>query len=198
MIEAIVNIFYGFYLHCLEFYHAIWRQDAIVFPKTQIAAKIIDRRSTSLGEGAFSTVYRVKDLRSGDQYALKQMIIQSSEYKQIAINEIEAFQRFQHPSLLKLIDHHETVANGHNTIFLLLPYCSRGSLRNWLTAVIDGKIRKPALSKVLADFKQICEGLLVLHNYHPAYVHQDIKPEVSFLLKILIIRCFLALFKPYF
>ena len=187
MIESIINIFYQCYLQCLEFYHTFWKQDAIVFPKTQIAAMIIDRRSTSIGEGAFSTVFRVKDLRSGSEYALKQMIIQSSEYKEIARVEIEAFHRFQHPSLLKLIDHIDTVYNGHTSIFLLLPYCSKGSLRHWLTGVLDGKIRKPALFKVLTDFKQICEGLLVLHTFKPSFVHQDIKPEVGSIYSVVII-----------
>ena len=125
-------------------------------------------------------MYRVKDEGSHKVYALKQMIVQSSEYYDIAKIEIEAFKKFHHKYLLRLIDSLETQHKGHRTIFLLLPYYSRGSLRGFLNEVLDGSTTKPPLLAVLRDFKHICEGLSVLHNYQPSYVHQDIKPEVSF------------------
>jgi hypothetical protein len=40
--------------------------------------------------------------------------------------------------------------------------------------------RRPKLSHILVDFLSICDALLVLHNFSPSYVHQDIKPEVLF------------------
>lgn len=188
IIQMITGFFHFVYSQSVDLYHTICGHEGITFPQSRITVKITGRRSTNLGEGAFSTVYKVKDVRNNRKYALKQMIIQSSEYKHIATVEVEAFRMFHHPHLLKLIDSIETTYHGNNTVFLLLPYCSKGSLRNWLGNVLEGKVKRPGVIRVLSDFKSICEALIVLHNFQPPYVHQDIKPEVG----ISYISCFVV------
>jgi dGTP triphosphohydrolase len=175
VIDCLSRVFQG----CIDFILSLFRKnDAIYFPTSQISVTIPATAASNIGEGAFSTVFKVKDQNASKQYALKQMIIQSSEYSEIARIEVEAFQRFHHKYLLRMLDSMETQHKGHKTIFLLLPYYSKGSLRQYLNQILDCTTPKPSLQIVLKDFKHICEGLLVLHNYQPSYVHQDIKPEV--------------------
>jgi hypothetical protein len=180
ILDSIGSVFAFLYYRCLDFYHFLSRSDRLTFTHSQISVQIVASTSNNIGEGAFSTVYKVKDVYNPSQnYAVKQMIIQSHEYNDIAKIEIEAFRRFHHKYLIKLVDSLETQHNRHKTIFLLLPYYGKGSLRHYLNAVMDKKSSHPSFTYVLTSFRNICEGLNVLHNYQPSYVHQDIKPEVS-------------------
>lgn len=65
-----------------------------------------------LGEGGFSFVYLINDLSSGRQYALKKILISSSssgeggqnEAVKEAMKEVEAYRRFKHPNIIKMLD----------------------------------------------------------------------------------------------
>jgi hypothetical protein len=63
--------------------------------------------------------------------------------------------------------------------WLLFPRAKRGSLRDLLGAVVNGRAPRPPLREVLAKFVCVCEALNVLHSFEPSYVHQDVKPDVS-------------------
>lgn len=58
-----------------------------------------------LGEGGFSFVYLIRDLSSGRLYALKKILVTSGQegVKQ-AMKEIEAYRRFKHPNIIKILD----------------------------------------------------------------------------------------------
>lgn len=56
-----------------------------------------------LGEGGFSFVYLVTDTSSGRVYALKK-ILASGEAVQAAMKEVEAYRRFRHPNIIKILD----------------------------------------------------------------------------------------------
>ncbi|KAJ1406555.1 hypothetical protein B484DRAFT_404104, partial [Ochromonadaceae sp. CCMP2298] len=53
----------------------------------------------------------------------------------------------------------------------------KGSLRDLLGAVVNGRAPRPPLREVLAKFVCVCEALNVLHSFEPSYVHQDVKPD---------------------
>lgn len=61
-----------------------------------------------LGEGGFSFVYLVADVDSGAQYALKKILVAGShgeaEAVREAMREVEAYRRFKHPRIIKLLD----------------------------------------------------------------------------------------------
>lgn len=58
-----------------------------------------------LGEGGFSFVYLIDDEASGRAYALKKILVTSGqEGVQLAMREIEAYRKFKHPNIIKLID----------------------------------------------------------------------------------------------
>lgn len=158
----------------------------LLFPRTllftdcNITVIVNDKQSNNIGEGAFSTVFRVKEERSGRPYAVKRMLLQSNENVTMAENEIKAFQRFQHKYILRMVGCQRSIEKNLNVVYLLLPYCEKGSLRGYLNEVLQGIRPQPSLKQVLSYFKLVCEALNVLHSYQPSYVHQDIKPEVNF------------------
>ena len=138
-------------------------------------------KSGSLGEGAFSTVYRATDLSDRSKsYAVKKMFIQSPEFERALYQEIDSFKRFRHPNILKLIDSQVEVKDGVKVAYLLFPLMNRGSLRDELnrTVLAGGGLGGTArLLQILGDFGSIVAAFNVLHTHSPPYVHQDIKPE---------------------
>mmetsp|Transcript_2908 Transcript_2908/g.3066 ORF Transcript_2908/g.3066 Transcript_2908/m.3066 type:complete len:342 (-) Transcript_2908:10-1035(-) len=134
------------------------------------------RVGKTLGEGAFSFVYIA--YRGNEQYALKKIFNQSSSFDKSVKAELEAFNRFHHPNILKILDSIEEDNFGRGCIvYMLFPLCKKGSLRNLLNKRMSGEMDKPNIKSIISDFRDICNALNVLHTYSPKYVHQDIKPE---------------------
>lgn len=176
MIKFLFSLCQSFY----QFLTSAFNSSTINFPTTHLSVTVhVKKASSNIGEGAFSTVYKVKERRTGYPYALKRMLLQSPEAADIAKNEIQAFRRFKHHNILQLIDFHEVVENSNRKVmYLLLPYCHAGSLRNRLNDILENKANKLSLKQTLVEFQQICEAVNVLHMFHPTtYIHQDIKPE---------------------
>ena len=134
------------------------------------------RVGTQFAEGGFSSVFLCTDLETGEQYALKLMI--ASEPDQIAKihAEIRVHERFDHPHLLRLVDHSETVSNGRHTFRLLFPLYSAGSIG-------DVIVRMRSVGKIFSEdhalhlFAQVLEGVEAMHSVTPPLAHHDIKPE---------------------
>lgn len=58
-----------------------------------------------LGEGGFAFVYLVNDLGSGRTFALKKILVTTGEDGVAeAMREIEAYRRFRHPNIIKILD----------------------------------------------------------------------------------------------
>jgi serine/threonine kinase 16 len=58
-----------------------------------------------LGEGGFSFVYLVSDVSSGRRYALKKILVTSGqEGVKAAMREVEAYRRFKHKNIIKILD----------------------------------------------------------------------------------------------
>lgn len=58
-----------------------------------------------LGEGGFSFVYLIRDLSSDRLYALKKILVTSGqEGVKEAMREVEAYRRFRHPNIIRILD----------------------------------------------------------------------------------------------
>ncbi|WWC61092.1 uncharacterized protein I303_103670 [Kwoniella dejecticola CBS 10117] len=88
----------------LKFY----AQDAVCICKPDATLKINGRSykiEKLLGEGGFSFVYLIRDLSSGRLYALKKILITSGqEGVKEAMREVEAYRRFRHPNIIRILD----------------------------------------------------------------------------------------------
>lgn len=135
--------------------------------------------SNIIGEGAYSTVFKAYDHKQR-VYAIKRMILQSREMEDIASVEVTAYLRFKHPNIICLLDSVKVSEIGSISIYMLFPYLKRGSLRDHLNLVVNGKAKKLPLKVILSQFMQICDAVHLIHTHSPGFVHQDIKPEVRF------------------
>jgi len=137
-----------------------------------------DITHSSIGEGAYSTVFKAYD-RKQKVYAIKKMMLQSREMEDIASVEVNAYLKFKHPNIINLLDSVKVSEKGSTSMYMLFPYLEKGSLRDHLNLVLSGKARKLSLTAILSQFMQICDAVHLMHTYSPGFVHQDIKPEVS-------------------
>ncbi|GAM27617.1 hypothetical protein SAMD00019534_107930 [Acytostelium subglobosum LB1] len=139
--------------------------------------------SRLLAEGGFSFVYLVKDA-SGRRYALKSMLCQTAESEQVANREIQVFNKFNHPNILRLIDH--SVCKSHKVqgakeYNMLMPFYKDGSLQDVLDRqrTVNGKDYTISIyneHQLLTTFRQILDAIAQFHHCDPPLAHRDIKP----------------------
>jgi serine/threonine-protein kinase len=124
-----------------------------------------------LGEGARSTIYRVRDPETDQVYALKHVV--RSDPKDIRFieqmeNEFEISRQFTHPNLRRSYDLKisKSLLLKVNEAFLLME-------------LVDGKpldVRLPSdMMQIVDTFIGAANGLKAMHQM--AYVHCDIKPN---------------------
>ena len=120
----------------------------------------------TLGEGRFGRVYKVRDKKDGNIYALK--VAKDPIYVNQLLNEAQNILLINHLHLVKLQSYFYSKKDGK--IYLLYEYCNGGDLKR---EVERRKMIKP--KEALEILKEIAEGLAYLHRF--GYIHSDIKPE---------------------
>jgi len=134
-----------------------------------------------LGEGGFSTVDLVEDVRTHKVYALKRIVCHSKLDEKQAVQEVEYHHAVKHPYILECVASslHGTpdiINSTRSEVLILLPYHSRGTLQDELQKRI-AKRNHFSEEYILRLFKKICEGVNAMHNAQPAALaHRDIKP----------------------
>ncbi|KAI0661605.1 Pkinase-domain-containing protein [Cubamyces menziesii] len=120
-----------------------------------------------LGEGGFSFVYLAQDEHSGRQFALKKIRCPSgSEDVRQAMREVEAYRRFKHPNIIRILD--SAVVQDPNgdgqIVYLFLPLYKRGNLQDAINA---NAINNTHFSEreMLHYFKGTCEAIRAMHDY---------------------------------
>ncbi|CCM04252.1 uncharacterized protein FIBRA_06419 [Fibroporia radiculosa] len=121
-----------------------------------------------LGEGGFSFVYLAEDEHSGRQFALKKIRCPSGhEDVRQAMREVEAYRRFKHPNIIRILD--SAVVQDPNgdgqVVYLFLPLYKRGNLQDAINA---NSINNNHFSEqeMLRLFKGTCEAVRAMHDYH--------------------------------
>ncbi|KAH9930023.1 Pkinase-domain-containing protein [Fomitopsis serialis] len=120
-----------------------------------------------LGEGGFSFVYLAEDEHSGRQFALKKIRCPSGrEDVRQAMREVEAYRRFKHPNIIRILD--SAVVEDPNgdgqVVYLFLPLYKRGNLQDAINAnSINGTHFSE--QEMLRLFKGTCEAVRAMHDY---------------------------------
>ena len=138
-----------------------------------------------LGSGGMGEVYLMQDARVSRQVAIKVIRSEGALYpdSESAREAARLFQRearaiaaLEHPNILPLYDFGEEVRDGTILTYMVMPFCTEGSLAGWLMQ------RGPMLT--LQDVShlvdQAAEGLQHAHDQH--VIHLDVKPS-NFLLR---------------
>lgn len=120
-----------------------------------------------LGEGGFGNVYLAQDTLLSERYvALKCLKIDENDRESYLIREMDFLATLADPHVVGFFHHFK----NNNTIFLVMEYCSGGSLRQFLQA--KGKV-KP--EKATGWVINLCDTLQQVHDH--GIVHHDLKPE---------------------
>ncbi|MBN2829625.1 MAG: tetratricopeptide repeat protein, partial [Candidatus Cloacimonetes bacterium] len=130
---------------------------------------IIDSRYEvleSLGTGIWATVYKVRDLRTDNIYALKyfQQISATELYEKFTPEDMHHITKIEHPNLVQVID----FGNIGDRIYYICEYFKGNSLKQF-------PFKPNQIDLFYELVVQICYALHALHS-HGIY-HKDLKPE---------------------
>ena len=187
---------------CLDCVCRCWRKGAA--RQRSLNGRVLLVQWEPIGEGAFSSVYVAHCARSGEPFALKEMLCQSAEQLESARAEVSIHRKVgHHPGLLRLIDSDETETGprGAITVSLLMPLFASGTLFDLLHSrpgalsrtSVSGRSKSVASRTVsehisarphgglmteesaLRLFRTLCSSV---HKLHVAGVaHRDLKPH---------------------
>ncbi|KAA1467606.1 Pkinase-domain-containing protein [Dentipellis sp. KUC8613] len=121
-----------------------------------------------LGEGGFSFVYLAQDEGSGRQFALKKIRCPTgSDGVKEAMREVEAYRRFKHPNIIRILDSavvQDPDGEG-KIVYLFLPLYKKGNLQDIINQNAVENTRTPE-KQILRWFKGTCEAVRAMHTYH--------------------------------
>ena len=133
---------------------------------------------TKLGEGAFSTVYRVKRKEDGREYAMKKMRIMNLSEKEVAncLNEVRILASINDPHILSYRD---SFFDELTNTFCIVTECLEGG--DIFKLISKHKQNKKMIDEatIWRVAQQSLKGLKSLHNMQ--VLHRDIKSANIFL-----------------
>ncbi|CAA7266832.1 unnamed protein product [Cyclocybe aegerita] len=130
-----------------------------------------------LGEGGFSFVYLAQDEHSGRQFALKKIRCPTgSQGVKEAMREVEAYRRFKHPNIIRILDSavvQDPEGDGQ-IVYLFLPLYKRGNLQDAINAnVVNG--RHFPEQDMVRLFRGTCLAVRAMHEYRPTTPRSAVK-----------------------
>ncbi|GHO47768.1 serine/threonine protein kinase [Ktedonospora formicarum] len=139
-----------------------------------------------IGSGGMGEVYLAEDLHLSRQVAIKLLRMDLlattdthnlQEMLHLFQHEAQAISRLSHPHILPLYEYNEQDVQGTRISYMVMPFCSQGSLEQWLLRR-HHPLPLP-LSEALPLLRQAADALQYAHDHH--ILHRDIKPQ-NFLL----------------
>ena len=125
-----------------------------------------------LGKGGFSIVYRVKDIQTGMEYAMKNYFSSNPADKKNLLEglerELNVLKNTSHPNLPKIYD----LIKEEDSFFLIMEIVNGENLKSIVER--KGPLSKKEIKHVM---KQVCSALYYLHSLAPPIVYRDLKPS---------------------
>ena len=126
---------------------------------------------STLGNGAFGTVYKVHD-NLNNAYALKKVPCINQDSINTVKREANTMIKARHERIVAILecDFTKDLSTGAISFLLLTEFCSGGDLNSRLDYYSDRAMN-------LKWICQISEALSYLHSLNPPIVHRDLKPD---------------------
>ncbi len=131
-----------------------------------------------VGEGGMGKILEVRDNNVRRRVAMKILHDpEESSNEDIArfVEEAQITGQLDHPSIVPV---YELGVDTHGQVYYTMKYLSDTTLKDILADIRIGnrtRIKEYPLSRLLAIFQRVCEGVMFAHSKH--IVHRDIKPE---------------------
>ncbi|EGR32229.1 protein kinase domain protein [Ichthyophthirius multifiliis] len=152
-----------------------------IFPiKLWFPKKLQSHISKTIGEGAYSSVYKVKRLLDNQEYALKKvkLINLSEKEKENALNEVRILASIHH---VNIIGYKEAFFDEQsNSLCIIMEYANNGDLYQ---KILEHQKKNTQFSEkeIWQIFTQVVKGLNTLHKLK--IFHRDLKSANVFLTK---------------
>jgi serine/threonine protein kinase len=130
--------------------------------------------------GRISEVYLVEDMQTGQQVALKWLWInapppasQQREALSFFDYKVKTIARLEYTNILPVSDYGEESINGVLNPYIVVPYCTEGSLANWLQK--EENYNSLSLQDVASIVHIIANSLQYAHEH--GVLHQNVNPS---------------------
>ena len=144
--------------------------------RIQVGQKLVEIQQ-QLGAGAFGVVYKVKDVETSSEYALKVVVCTNESDILDVENEILTLRKISHQNIISIIesgDYEDAEGSWH--MLILTEYCSGGNLNDRLTRTSSENVSEEVSEELERKWiLQIAEAVQFLHSIN--LVHRDLKPE---------------------
>jgi serine/threonine protein kinase len=130
------------------------------------------RIERALGSGGFGHVYLSVDLRTNQQYAIKEYLVSGASGKAQLEHEARVLSQLHHPNLPAFQDAFDE--RGH--YYIVLGYIEGSDLTD-LIRVVRQRNEVVPLVRILHWIISICDAVTYFHNLNPPFIHRDIKPD---------------------
>jgi serine/threonine protein kinase len=131
-----------------------------------------------IGEGSYSTVYKVKCIQTNILYAMKKIkyMSLSDKQKEYAKEEISILKKIKHPNIIKL---EKSFSDDDGNLYIIMELACEGDLQQKINKMIE-KSEQFSVDRILNYVYQIVLGLQILHDNN--IIHRDIKPSNIFII----------------
>lgn len=125
-----------------------------------------------LGSGGFGHVYLAIDLKTNQQYALKEYFVTGSSGQAQLQHEARVLIQLHHPNLPAFQEAFDE--RGH--YFVVLSYIEGSDLTDRIRTARQRNEIIP-LPQIMSWILSVCDAVQFLHNQQPVVIHRDIKPD---------------------
>ena len=125
-----------------------------------------------LGSGGFGHVYLAIDLKTSQQFAIKEYFVTGTSGQAQLQHEARVLSQLHHPNLP--VFHEAFDERGH--YFVVLSYIEGTDLTDHIRMTRTRNEVIP-LSQVLEWMLSVCDAVHFLHTQQPIFIHRDIKPD---------------------
>jgi serine/threonine protein kinase len=141
----------------------------------------------SLGSGGMGEVYLMQDVRINRQVAIKIIRAEGAsspdstaakEAARLFQREAKAIAALEHPNILPLYDFGEEIRDGMTVTYMVMPFCTEGSLASWLRQ--HNSATPLSLQDVARLVEEAADALQYAHDQN--VMHLDVKAS-NFLLR---------------
>ncbi len=147
------------------------KENFIPFIKSSYTVKY-EKKST-IGQGSFGIVYKVKNKITKQKYACKKIPkfnIKTKEEYETLQKEITLLSKLDHPNISKIYEAYE----DETSIYIIMEYCKGGELYKKMINLLE-KGELLTEESIAIIFKQLISVISYCHNHN--ICHRDIKPE---------------------
>lgn len=125
-----------------------------------------------LGSGGFGHVYLAIDLRTNQQYAIKEYFVTGASGQAQLQHEARVLSQLHHPNLPAFQEAFDE--RGH--YFVVLSYIEGSDLTDRIRIARQRNEIIP-LPQIMGWILSVCDAVQFLHSQQPVVIHRDIKPD---------------------